>query len=235
MNVPLNSENCFMTSQYPDHIHPEDIYISVKEELASAITHGAGAVASLVGLAFLLIAAFAAQDVWAIVSAFVYGLSLVALYLASTVYHSVHCPVKRDRFKSLDHCAIYLLIAGSYTPFLLVNMRETIGWPVFGLVWGIAAVGIILKVFFRHRFKILRVVTYLLMGWIAVFCGKDFINSIDPDGFSLLMTGGIVYSLGVIFYMMPKLPFSHAIWHLFVIGGSVCHFFAIYHYVIRPA
>ncbi|GLQ29743.1 PAQR family membrane homeostasis protein TrhA [Litoribrevibacter albus] len=224
-----------MTGQYPDHIQADDIFISVKEEIASAITHGAGAVASLVGLVFLLLAAFSGQDTWAIVSAFVYGLSLFTLYLASTVYHSVFCPIKRDRLKSLDHCAIYLLIAGSYTPFLLVNMRDTIGWTVFGLVWGIAAVGIILKVCFRHRFKLLRVATYLMMGWIAVFCGKDFIEAIDPAGFSLLMAGGIVYSVGVIFYMMPKVPFSHAIWHLFVIGGSVCHFLAIYHYVIVPA
>jgi len=137
-----------MSSDYPDHIQPEDIYISIKEELASAITHGAGAIASVVGLVFLLVAAFSAQDVWVIASAFIYGLSLVALYLASTIYHSVHCPYKRDRLKHFDHCAIYLLIAGSYTPFLLVSMRETIGWPVFILIWNIAAVGIILKVFF---------------------------------------------------------------------------------------
>jgi len=221
-----------MSSEYPDHIQPEDIYISVKEELASAITHGAGAIASVVGLVFLLMAAFSAQDVWVIASALIYGLSLVALYLASTIYHSVHCPYKRDRLKHFDHCAIYLLIAGSYTPFLLVDMRETIGWPVFILIWSIAAIGIILKVFFQHRFKILRVVTYLLMGWTAVFCGKDFVDAIDPRGYSLLMAGGVVYSLGVIFYMMPKLPFSHAIWHMFVMGGSVCHFFAIYSYVI---
>ena len=135
----------------------------------------------------------------------------------------------------LDHCAIYLLIAGSYTPFLLVNMRDSVGWPMFAAVWGIAAVGITLKIAFGHRFHNLRLATYLIMGWLVVLAGSDLVESLASGGLTLLIAGGLTYTLGVIFYVGERIPFNHAIWHLFVLGGSICHYFAVYYYVLPIA
>ena len=135
----------------------------------------------------------------------------------------------------LDHCAIYLLIAGSYTPFLLVSMRDSVGWPMFAAVWGIAVVGIILKIAFGHRFHNLRLATYLVMGWLVVLAGSDLVDSLASGGLTLLIAGGLTYTLGVIFYVGERIPFNHAIWHLFVLGGSICHYFAVYYYVLPEA
>ncbi|MCP5208979.1 MAG: hemolysin III family protein [Hahellaceae bacterium] len=202
------------------------------EEVINSLTHGIGAVLSVVGLIVLLLVSADAGDPWRIVSFSVYGISMVALYLSSTLYHGFRDEKKRELFKLFDHCAIYLLIAGSYTPFLLVSIRGPVGWLLFALVWGLAVFGITLKIKYRHRFSVLRVATYVVMGWLALFAGNELTESMASGGFMLLLVGGLVYTVGVIFYVFHQIPYNHAIWHLFVLGGSTCHYFAIYYYVL---
>lgn len=209
---------------------------SKKEELANMLSHALGMLLSVLGLGFLLAKSLIlpvglAIDIYHLVSFSIFGLSLIALYLSSTLYHAASDPQKKIKYKMWDHCAIYLLIAGSYTPFLLVSMRETVGWLFFFVIWGIAAFGILLKVKFKHRFKLLRVATYLVMGWLVILTIDDLKQALAPGGLNLLFAGGVVYSLGVIFYLNKRIPYSHAIWHVFVLGGSACHFLSIYLYV----
>ncbi len=222
------------TSATETTAHQEEAY-SATEEFANSLTHGAGAILSIIGLILLLAYASPMNDPWKIVSFSIYGISLISLYLASTLYHSAKCPKRRARYKMFDHCAIYLLIAGSYTPFLLVNMRDSVGWILFAAVWGISAVGIILKIAYRHRFHNLRLATYLIMGWLVVLAGSDLVESLASGGLTLLIIGGLTYTLGVVFYIGERIPFNHAIWHLFVLGGSTCHYFAVYYYVLPAA
>ncbi len=209
-----------------------ELAYSFAEELANSLTHGIGAVLSLVGLILLLYYTSHMDDIWRTISFSIYGGSLFALYLASTLYHSIPHPKLKRIFKTLDHCAIYLLIAGSYTPFLLVSMRDTVGWPLFAVVWGIAVFGIALKLAFAHRFHALRVATYLVMGWLVVLASAELGDALATGGIVLLVAGGITYTLGVIFYAVEKIPFNHAIWHVFVLGGSILHYLAIFHYVL---
>jgi len=218
--------------QVKQSIHLEDAPYSVAEELANSLTHGLGAMLSVVGIALLLYYSSQMNDVWRMLSFSIYGFSLFSLYLASTLYHSIRHPDLKKLFKTLDHCAIYLLIAGSYTPFLLVSMRDTVGWPLFAVVWGIAVLGIGLKIAFAHRFHALRVATYLVMGWLVVLASTELGNALATGGIVLLVAGGITYTLGVVFYAVERIPFNHAIWHLFVLGGSVLHYLAIFHYVM---
>ncbi|MGM0522338.1 MAG: PAQR family membrane homeostasis protein TrhA, partial [Pseudomonadota bacterium] len=197
-------------------------------------SHGIGAVLSLVGMAVLLVAASLAShvDPWKMVGLSLYGTTLILLYTASTLYHSAPLQRWKRHFKLLDHCSIYLLIAGTYTPFLLVNMRGTTGWVLFAAVWGLALVGISGKLLWPERFAVLRVVIYLLMGWMIVLASEEMAASLSSTGIFLLAAGGAAYTLGVIFYAVRAIPYNHAIWHLFVIAGSVCHYFAIYHTVL---
>jgi len=225
----------YQDSKASDEIFEESHYAK-KEELLNTLSHTLGMGLSFIGLAYLLIKSIILEegldiDVFQIVSFTIFGLSLIALYSSSTLYHAASKPHKKAKYKMWDHCAIYLLIAGTYTPFLLVTMRETVGWLFFFIIWGIAAFGILLKVKFKHRFHLLRVVTYLVMGWLVVLAFDDLKASLVSDGLNLLIAGGIIYSLGVIFYLYERMPYSHAIWHLFVLGGSACHFFSIYLYV----
>ncbi|HCD74128.1 MAG TPA: hemolysin III, partial [Alcanivorax sp.] len=155
-------------------------------------------------------------------------------YGASMLYHGSRRPHWRAIYKMLDHCAIFALIAGTYTPFLLVNMRGTVGWTLFGVIWGLAFTGIILKLRFGNRYKLARVGIYLAMGWLVMFASGELMDTVSPLGFWLLLAGGITYTAGVVFYLADRLPYNHAIWHLFVVGGSVCHFYAIY-YAVLPA
>jgi len=201
------------------------------EEWINSLTHGVGAVLSLIGMVALLVLAAELGDPWRLVSFSVYGLSMVALYLASSLYHGTKDEKRREKLKLLDHCAIYLLIAGSYTPFLLVSIRGPLGWLLFACVWGLAAFGITMKIMYPHRFRFLRVATYIVMGWLALFAGTELTESIAEEGFQLLLAGGVVYTLGVVFYVFHQIPFNHAIWHLFVLAGSACHYFTIYYYV----
>ncbi|MCL7928647.1 PAQR family membrane homeostasis protein TrhA [Halomonas llamarensis] len=207
---------------------------SEMEERLHSISHGIGAVLSLVGMALLLVTASLAShvDPWKIVSLSLYGTTLILLYTASTLYHGIPHRRWKRYFKLLDHCSIYLLIAGTYTPFLLVNMRDTTGWVLFAAVWGLALVGIAGKLLWPERFAVLRVVIYLLMGWMIVLASDEMAASLSSTGIVLLAAGGVFYTLGVIFYAVRAIPFNHAIWHLFVIAGSACHYFAIYSTVL---
>ncbi|MCC4858560.1 hemolysin III family protein [Vibrio lentus] len=202
------------------------------EERANAITHGLGVVLGVVGLILLLIRAFDYQaDMLTITSMAVYGSSIILLFLASTLYHSITTEKTKRLLKTLDHCAIYLLIAGSYTPFLLVGLRTPLAMGLMAVIWGIALVGIIMKIAFVYRFKRLSLFIYLAMGWLSLIVVYQLAMNIDIGGLVLLAVGGVIYSLGVIFYVAKRIPYNHAIWHLFVLAGCACHFFAIYLYV----
>ena len=202
------------------------------EEVANSIIHGIGAGLGIAALAILVTSAGLHGDAWRVVSFSIYGSTLILLYLASTFYHSIQSPRAKKTFRVLDHSAIFLLIAGTYTPFTLVNLRGAWGWTLFGLVWGLAIGGIILKVFFVGRFRILSVCLYIGMGWLVLIAFKPLLSVIPVNGIIWLGIGGLAYTFGVIFYAFKQIPFNHAIWHLFVLAGSVCHFFSIFFYVL---
>ena len=205
---------------------------TVGEEIANSITHGIGAALSVAGLTLLVALAAIYGDVWRVVSFSIYGSSLVLLYLASTLYHSIQHPKVKRVLRIFDHSAIYLLIAGTYTPFTLVSMRGPWGWTLFGVVWGLALLGIAFKTVFIGKYEKWATAAYVLMGWLVVIAFKQMLITVPPGGIVWLVIGGVVYTLGVIFYAWEKLPYNHAIWHLFVLGGSVCHFFAILFHVL---
>ncbi|OKQ17370.1 PAQR family membrane homeostasis protein TrhA [Vibrio antiquarius] len=205
---------------------------SQREELANTITHGIGMIFGIVGLILLLIKAIDQQaDTLTLASMAVYGTSIIVLFLASTLYHAIPHPNAKRWLKTFDHCAIYLLIAGSYTPFLLVSLRTPLAFGLMIVIWSIALLGIIMKVAFVYRFKKLSLMTYLVMGWLSLIVIYQLAINLDIGGLTLLAVGGLVYSLGVIFYVAKRIPFNHAIWHGFVLAGCVCHFFAIYYFV----
>ena len=202
------------------------------EEIANAITHGLGAALSIAGLTLLVVWAALFGDTWQVVSVSIYGGTLVFLYLASTLYHAIqHLHVKQV-FHVLDHVGIALLIAGTYTPILLIQMREWWGWLFFGVIWGLALVGAGIKAFFTGRFVRVSTATYIAMGWLSLLLLKPMLTTMGIGGMVWMIAGGLSYSLGVIPFLWTRLPFNHAIWHLFVIGGSLCHYVAIWHYVL---
>lgn len=205
---------------------------SVKEEFANTLTHALGMVLSVVGLVLLLIKANEHNaDTMTLVSMSVYGGSMIVLFLASTLYHAIPSPKAKRALKTFDHCAIYLLIAGSYTPFLLVTLRTPLALGLMGVIWAIALFGIVMKLAFVYRFKKLSLVTYLTMGWLSLIVIYQLALNLSVEGLTLLALGGVIYSLGVIFYVAKRIPYNHAIWHGFVLAGCACHFFAIYLYV----
>ena len=208
---------------------PHEAHYTLREERLNSLSHGLGALMSVAGTVLLVMAASALGDIWKIVSFSIFGASLILLYSSSTFYHASRSPRAREVWKMLDHCAIFLLIAGTYTPFVLVNLRGPTGWTLFGVVWGLALAGIILKLVFGHRYKILRVLVYLAMGWLILFAAGELNTQVGPLGVKLTVAGGIVYTVGVVFYLADRLPYNHAIWHLFTVGGSLCHFLAIYY------
>jgi hemolysin III len=202
------------------------------EEVMNAVTHGIGTLLAVAGLVLLTVLAYLHGDIWHIVSFSIYGSTLVLLYLASTLYHSFTNEKVKRIFKILDHSAIYLLIAGTYTPFTLVPLHGVLGWTVFGVVWGFAIIGIVLKVFFAGRFKFVSTMCYLGMGWFIIVAIKPLIATVPALGMNWLFAGGLFYTLGSAFYMWKKIPYNHAIWHLFVLAGSVSHFIAVFFYVL---
>jgi hemolysin III len=207
----------------------------VREEVANSVTHGLGLLASLVG-AFVLVSLSVEQgEAWYVVSASTYGVTLVALYAASTLYHALKGTRARNVLQVLDHCAIYLLIAGTYTPVTLVGMRGGWGWTLFGLAWGFAAVGIIFKILAADRYAVFSTITYVLMGWLCIIAVKPMFVLISPSALALLGAGGLFYTAGILFYRSDRVPYSHAVWHLFVVAGSVCHYLAIARYVLVPS
>lgn len=205
---------------------------SLGEEIANSITHGIGTLLAIIGLGVLTAFAASRGDTWHIVACSVFGATLIFSYLASTLYHSIQHPSAKGILRALDHAAIFLLIAGTYTPFTLVSLRGAWGWSLFGIVWGFALIGIICETTFAKKMAILRVATYIAMGWVVVFAARPLMANLAPGGLLLLLLGGLSYTGGVIFYAWRKLPYSHAIWHLFVLMGSTFHFFAILWYVI---
>ncbi len=202
------------------------------EELANTLTHGFGLLLSLFGLVFLVILASLNGDVWYIVSAIIYGLSLIALYAASTLYHGSTSPELKEKLRLIDHCCIYLLIAGTYTPFTLIALRGSFGNSLFLLVWAFAIVGIGIKIFLHNRIPAASVISYLVMGWIGIIAVQPLYETLGLMPISLIVIGGLVYTLGTIFYSWKSFKHHHAVWHLFVLGGSIFHFLAISIYVI---
>lgn len=206
---------------------------SVAEEIANSISHGIGCLLGVIGLVLMLDQAIDNRaGALAIISYSLYGGSIILLFLASTLYHSI--PGERAKFwlKKLDHSAIYLLIAGTYTPFLLVGLKSPLAHWLMVVIWGLALTGVLFKLVFAHRFEALSLVTYMLMGWLSVIVLYQMVMTLPAGSVWLLAAGGIIYSLGVIFYVAKRIPYNHAIWHGFVLGGSLCHFLAIYLYVV---
>ena len=201
------------------------------EQIASAVTHGIGALLSVAGLCVLVVLAAIARDPWRIVSFSIYGATLTILMLSSTLYHSIPNLKVQRWLRVFDHISIFLLIAGTYTPFTLVSMRGPWGWSIFGVIWGLAIFGAILKIFFTGRFEVFSLVLYALMGWLVVIAFKPFMASMPPGGLWLTAAGGLTYTVGIVFYAVEKIKYNHAIWHLFVLAGAACHFFAILLYV----
>lgn len=197
------------------------------EEIINSITHGIGALLSVAGLVILVVFASIHGNAWHIVSYSIFGGSMIVLYLASTLYHSFVNPKIKFFFKKMDHSAIFLLIAGTYTPFTLVHIKGGIGWTVFSIVWVLAVLGIIMKFTCIFRMKKVSAFIYVAMGWMCIFVMKNIIDSLNTQAFIYLLSGGLLYSGGVIFYVWKKLKYHHAIWHIFVLLGSVFHFFAV--------
>lgn len=197
------------------------------EERINAATHGVGALVALAAGAVLITLSVIYGDRWAVIGASVYCASLLLLYTASTLYHAVsHVPIKA-RLKVFDHCMIYVLIAGTYTPFTLTSLRGPWGWTLFGLIWGLALAGIVFKLYYTGRFRWLSTGIYIGMGWLVLIAIEPLLRLVPPSALVWLLAGGLAYTFGTIFYMSRRLPYAHAIWHLFVIAGSVCHFAAV--------
>lgn len=205
---------------------------SAAEELANSITHGIGAGLGVAALTLLVGVASLAGDPWRIVATSVYGASLVLLFLASTLYHSVRKPRVKRVFQILDHAAIFLLIAGTYTPFALVTLRGPWGWTLFGIVWGLAVLGIGFESVWLGRFPRLSTALYLVMGWIGVIVVWPMSQVFPLGGWAWLVGGGLAYTVGVVFFAWERLPYHHTLWHLFVLTGAACHFFAVLTYVL---
>ena len=202
------------------------------EEKININSHAIGFILSVVALVLLVAHASMHGDVWHIVSFSIFGTSLIILYAASTFYHSAKKPELRKRLKIIDHASIYVLVAGTYTPFTLVTLNGKLGWLIFGISWGLALTGIILKLFFTGKYNLISTSMYVFMGWVIVFAIKPLINNLPSEGFLWLLAGGISYTLGAILYSINKIKFNHAIFHMFVLTGSFCHFISVFFYVL---
>lgn len=202
------------------------------EEKFNALTHALGAGLAIVALVMMILKALEAQDIWSVVSGTLFGSTMILLYMASTLYHAVASPNVKRICQIVDHASIYLLIAGTYTPFTLVTLRGGWGWSIFGVVWAAAVAGISVQIAFPGRFRTLMTMLYVAMGWIVVIALKPLIDTMPLPGLAWLGIGGFFYTAGVAFYIRKWFRFSHGIWHLFVLGGSISHFISIYYYVI---
>ncbi|HSP90528.1 MAG TPA: hemolysin III family protein [Vicinamibacterales bacterium] len=202
------------------------------EEVAHSVTHGIGMLAAVAGLVVLLILAAATRDPWRITSCAIYATTLVLLYAASTLYHALSATRARDVLRVLDHSAIFLLIAGTYTPFALVSLRGPWGWTLLGIVWSLAIAGVVAKAVYGTRWPVMSTVLYLAMGWTVVIAVKPLLTHVPPGGIAWLVAGGLAYTFGVVFYAWTRLRYGHAIWHVFVLAGSVCHYIAVVLYVV---
>jgi hemolysin III len=208
------------------------ITYSEAEELANRLTHCVAALLSIVGLVILLVAASRTGDPYRIVSAAVFTSVLCIFYIISTLYHTFRNPRVRYIFRILDHAGIFLVIAASYTPFTLVSLREGNGWALFGVVWGLAVVGVVFKTFMTHRLAFLAPVLYIALGWLIVVDLEGLLSMVPIKGVLWLFAGGLCYTVGIVFYAIDRIPYNHAIWHLFVVAGSLCHYLSILWYVV---
>ena len=201
------------------------------EEKLNALTHGIGAALGIAALV-LLIVFNSHKTPWSLFSVIVYGIAIIVLFTASTLYHSVTKEKQKHIFRIIDHISIYLLIAGTYTPVCLITLEQSLGWPMFWTVWGVALFGVILKLFFTGRFEIFSTFLYLIMGWLIIFDFSYLSENIGSNGILFLFAGGLSYTIGIIFYAIQKIPFNHVIWHLFVLAGAIFHFFMTFYFVI---
>lgn len=220
---PLAHSETIRIVQHPDSSRPG---LSL-EEIASSITHGIGLLLSIAGFVVLLVFALLRGTAMHILGCSIYGATLVCLYAASTLYHAMLSPRIKRALRIFDHSAIYLLIAGTYTPFLLLYLRGPWGWSLFGVVWGLAFAGIVFKFWFVGHFEYLSTALYLLMGWLVIVAAKPLLTHVPTPTLLWLLAGGVFYTSGVLFYAWKRLPYSHAVWHLFVLAGSVCHYCAV--------
>lgn len=202
------------------------------EELLNVITHGLGFLLSVAALVILIVFASIRGDAWHIVSFTIYGISLVTLYLASTLFHMTRKQELRNKLNVFDHSAIYFLIAGTYTPFLLVTLRGPLGWTLFGIIWGLAIGGLIFKLFYTGKYDFLSALIYVGMGWLIIVAIKPINDNLSTEGLIWLLGGGISYSIGVVFYLLNKMPYNHAIFHIWVLLGSFAHFVAVFNFVL---
>ncbi|WP_055436820.1 PAQR family membrane homeostasis protein TrhA [Lacinutrix algicola] len=202
-----------------------------REEFWNTITHGVGAILGIIALV-LFVLKDTEKTSYSLFSVIIYGISIIVLFSASTIYHYVSNDKYKHTFRIIDHISIYLLIAGTYSPVLLINLEQSLGWTLFAVVWGIAAFGVVLKIFFTGRFNVFSTLLYLVMGWLIVFDFSELKNTMPPEGITLLMLGGAAYTIGIIFYTLEKKLFYHVIWHLFVLAGAIFHFLMVYFYVI---
>jgi len=210
------------------------ITYSREEERANRFTHGVAALLCVPALVVMVLAAVRTADPYRIVSATIFITALTLFYVISTLYHSIRSPAVRYLFRILDHAGIYVVIAGTYTPFTLVTLRNGNGWTLFGVVWGLAAAGMVFKTFMTHRLRALAPVFYIALGWLVILDFDALLAGLAPGGFALLLAGGVTYTVGIVFYAIDRIPYNHAIWHLFVIAGSACHYLAVLWYVIPP-
>jgi hemolysin III len=209
-----------------------------REELVNALTHSVGVLVASAGAAVLIVFAALYGTVWHIVACSVYGATLVLMFAASTLYHAARTVHTKHYLNIVDHCAIYLLIAGTYSAYTLTILRSPLGWVVFGIVWACALAGIILKTAFIGHFRVLSTIAYLAIGWVCIILAKQILETVPTGGLILLFGGGLAYSFGVIFYLWRSLPFNHAFWHLFVLAGGALQYFSVLLYVVpilRPA
>lgn len=230
--MPMGSRTRYPAAmQQTARVRP-DPRVHPAEELANALTHGVGAAAALAGGAVLVTLVAIHGDGWQLAGAIVFGVALLLLYTASTLYHAISHPVAKGRLKVFDHCAIYLLIAGTYTPFTLVGLRGAVGWWLFGAIWVLALAGVVFKLFYTGRFRRLSTLIYLAMGWLVVVAAGPLLRALDAATLGWLLAGGVAYTLGTLFYLRPRMRWSHAIWHGFVIAGSVCHYISVMHHLL---
>ena len=209
---------------------------TLAEELINSISHGTGALAAAGGMAVLIVFSALQGDVWKVVSSSIYGATMIMLYTFSALYHSFTDGKVKSVFRIFDHCSIFLLIAGSYTPFTLVTLREAtpaIGWTLFGVVWGAAIIGIVLNIVSLEKFKVFSMICYIAMGWVIIFAIRPLLNVMNAWSLWLLVGGGVFYTVGVIFYAIKKVRYFHSVWHIFTVAGSVCHYFSILFAVIN--
>lgn len=209
-------------------------YYNSTEEKLNVITHAIGLLLSITALVFLILHASFDGTARHIVSFTIFGSSLILLYSASTIYHYVQKPALRRKLNILDHSAIYILIAGTYTPFTLVTLKGWVGWTIFGITWGIALIGVFFKMFYTGRFDKISTIAYIAMGWIIIFAIKPLIDNLPVNGLYWLLAGGVFYTIGAVLYSLPKIKYNHAIFHVFVLLGSFSHFMAVYFYVLKP-